>query len=278
MVHKPATISVDVVIARIAAGQHGAITTAQLVSCGLSRTAISKRVRAGRLHRIYHGVYAVGHHRLSNEGMWMAAVLACGKGAVLSHISAAALWRMLKPSHGPIHVTLPHTTGRNKRKGIRIHRSTVLLPSQTTSELNIPVTNPTRTLEDLRRSASPDLYRRARREAEFLRLPLGDHESDGAATELEERFLALCRRHRIPRPDVNVPIGPFIVDFLWRHERLIVEVDGWEGHGSKSAFEDDRARDARLTSLGYRVVRFTWRQLNDTPAEVAAMVQRLLAA
>jgi very-short-patch-repair endonuclease len=235
-------------------------------------------VRAGRLHRVHRGVYAVGHRRLSNEGRWMAAVLACGEEAVLSHFSAAALWRMLKPADGPIHVTLPHTNGRSKRKGIRIHRSTVLLPRHTTSELNIPVTDPTRTLEDLRRSVSPDLYRRARREAEFLRLPLGNVESDGTATELEARLLAVCRRHRIPKPEVNVPVGPYIVDFLWPDHRLVVEVDGWEGHGSKSAFEDDRARDARLTSLGYRVLRFTWRQLNDEPGEVAAILRQLLTA
>jgi very-short-patch-repair endonuclease len=134
------------------------------------------------------------------------------------------------------------------------------------------------TLEDLRRSVSPDLYRRARREAEFLRLPLGNAESDGTATELEARLLAVCRRHRIPKPEVNVPVGPYIVDFLWPDHRLVVEVDGWEGHGSKSAFEDDRARDARLTSLGYRVLRFTWRQLNDEPGEVAAILRQLLTA
>ena len=115
------------------------------------------------------------------------------------------------------------------------------------------------------------------REAEYLRLSIGDwFETDSTRSELEQRFLRLCRRHRIPTPEVNVRLGPLLVDFLWRSERLVVEVDGWESHQTRSAFEADRARDARLKVSGYEVVRFTYRQVVDDGSHVARTVQALL--
>ncbi len=113
----------DAVIAGIAARQHGVLTFAQLVGAGLSRGAIARRAAAGRLHRVHRGVYAVGHVGLSNEGRWMAAVLVCGLGAVLSHRSAAELWTLLGPAGGLIDVTVPTVNGRGRRSGLRIHRS-----------------------------------------------------------------------------------------------------------------------------------------------------------
>jgi very-short-patch-repair endonuclease len=139
------------------------------------------------------------------------------------------------------------------------------------------VTKPARTLEDLRRVLPTTQFAAALREAEYLRLPIGDRfEPDRTRTELEARFLALCRRHRLPRPEVNVRIGPFQVDFLWRDRSLIVEVDGWESHRTRSAFESDRARDARLKIFGYEVVRFTYRQVEDEASQVARTVRALL--
>ena len=112
-----------------------------------------------------------------------------------------------------------------------------------------------------------------------MRLPIGDqHESDGPRTELEDRILALCRRHRLPQPEVNVRVSRYEVDFLWRDKRLIVEVDGWGAHRTRSAFEEDRARDARLALLGYEVVRFTWRQLTRDQPAAARTIRRLLRA
>ena len=112
-----------------------------------------------------------------------------------------------------------------------------------------------------------------------MRLPIGDqHESDGPRTELEDRMLALCRRHRLPQPEVNVRVSRYEVDFLWRDKRLIVEVDGWGAHRTRSAFEEDRARDARLALLGYEVVRFTWRQRTRDQAAVAKTIRELLRA
>jgi very-short-patch-repair endonuclease len=269
--HRP-----DPAIARIAGRQHGAISVQQLYSLGMSSSAIGDRVTAGRLHRIHRGVYAVGHPNIGNEGRWMAAVLTCGDGAVLSHRSAAALWKigLVAPV---IDVTVAGSGGRKRRTGIHLHRSRTLSPADCTDRAGIPVTSPARTLEDLRRILPSKMFARALREAEYLRLPIGDgFNPDRTRTDLEALFLALARRHRLPQPEVNVKIDRFLVDFLWRPQRLIVEVDGWESHRMRSAFEEDRARDARLKVLGYEVLRFTWRQAEDDAAGVALTVRRLL--
>jgi hypothetical protein len=195
-------------------------------------SVIVRRTQKGLLHRIHRGVYAVGHPGLSGEGRWMAAVLACGEGAVLSHRSAAALWTILPPP-SLIDVMVPGTCGRKPRDGISVHRSLTLRPSQTTRRAGIPVTKPSRTLDDLKRVLPSDQFGAALQRAEFLRLPIGEgFEPDHTRSELESRFLALCRRHRVPHPGVNVRVGPFLVDFLWRARRLIVEVDGFGAHGT----------------------------------------------
>jgi very-short-patch-repair endonuclease len=153
------------------------------------------------------------------------------------------------------------------------------LPNAATTRRNgIAVTTPARTLADLRRVVSVDDVRRAIREAEYLRLPIGDLDGieELTRTRLERAFLRLCRRHRLPKPEVNVVIGPYEVDFLWRDRRLIVEVDGYRSHGTRSAFEEDRARDVALTVLGYEVVRFTYRQVTDQPDPVAHALRLLL--
>ncbi len=199
--------------------QHGVVTWAQCRFAGLSREAIGRRVRSGRLHRVFRGVYAVGHAKLSNEGRWMAAVLACGDGAVLSHRSAAELWRLLPPRTGSVDVLVPGTSGRKQRPGIRLHRSTLLTQPDLTRRAAIPVTTPARTLLDLRRRASPDELSRARRQAEFFgyRTEARDRRRPIEMTrnELERRFLRLCQRHHLPSPQVNAPLLGYEVDFLW---------------------------------------------------------------
>jgi very-short-patch-repair endonuclease len=276
MSNKSANPSVEAAIARLASRQHGVVSLAQLTAAGLHRSAVVRRTRKGLLHRIHRGVYAVGHAGLSNEGRWMAAVLASGDGAVLSHRSAAALWT-IAPLPSVIEVMVPGDAGRRPRNGIRIHRSLTLLPSQTTRRAGIPVTKPSRTLEDLKRALPSDQFAAVLRQAEFLRLPIGEElEPDHTRSELESRFLALCRRHRLPKPEVNVRVGPFLVDFLWRSRRLVVELDGFGTHGTRSAFEADRARDIRLKLMGHDVVRFTWRQIVDGASAVAATLRTLL--
>jgi very-short-patch-repair endonuclease len=277
----------DAALARIAARQHGVVSAQQLYAAGLLPSGVSDRVRAARLHRIHRGVYAVGHPNIGNEGRWMAAVLACGERAVLSHRSAAQLWGMIRarrPSSASaygdqdsIDVTVRGDGGRAARAGIRIHRSLTLSPAHLTRRGGIPVTNPARTLEDLRRVLPGKQFAQALREAEFLRLPIGNaFKPDRTRTDLEGMFLSLARRHRLPQPEVNVRIDRYRVDFLWRAQRLIVEVDGWESHRTRSAFEEDRARDARLKILGYEVLRFTWRQIEHDGRAAARAVRELL--
>ncbi len=263
-------------IARIASRQHGVITIAQLGVAGIGRKGASARVRAGRLHRVHRGVYAVGHRRLGNEGRWMAAVLACGEGASLSHRSAAALWGFGAVTSAPVDVSVPGRAGRARRTGINLHRPASLTPADVTARRGIPVTKPSRTLDDLRRIAPPAELRRAIREAEALGFDTGGRDLDPTRSELEHRFLRLCRRHRIPPPRVNVAVDAFVVDFLWPDSRLIVEVDGYRFHGGREAFEADRARDTRLKLLGYDVLRFTWRQLSEQPTAVARALGTLL--
>jgi very-short-patch-repair endonuclease len=280
---------VDLAIAETARAQHGVVTTRQLVKAGLTRAAISKRVAAGRLFRLHQGVYAVGHDALNWESRWMAAVLAYGDGAVLSHASAAALWGLLRPVDGPIDVSVMTHGGRKRRQGIRVHRCPSLagapLPtrglqrrqtSQVTKRHGIPVTTPARTVCDLRRTLPPQLVRRAIRQAEFMGLSLAGIETDRTRSDLEGDFLRLCRHHRLPPPEVNVPFGRWTVDFLWREKRLAVETDSYLTHRGSVAFEDDRARDLDLRRAGFAIHRFSERQLEAEPAAVAADVAAAL--
>ena len=145
----------DARVAAIAAQQHGVVTFRQLREAGVKRGAIAARVERGALHRVHQGVYAVGHAGLSRGGRYMAAVLALGDGAVLSHASAAVLWGLLPPKKvkGPVHVSLPSSNGRRRRAGIAVHR-TRFAPGDLTRRARIPVTSPNRSLLDIRRSLS----------------------------------------------------------------------------------------------------------------------------
>ena len=142
----------------------------------------------------------------------------------------------------------------------------------------IPVTRPGRTLLDLRTMADQDTLRRAARQAEVLGLPLGEFVWDRVTSPLEDLFLRLCRRARLPEPQVNVRIGRDLVDFVWSPQRLAVETDGYRYHHGPVAFEDDRARDNRLTALGYEVLRFTHAMLTNEPRESIALVRERLRA
>ena len=263
-------------IAWFADRQHGLITTAQLRYCDLDRDAIRYRCRLRRLTRIHRGVYAVGHAALSNEGSWMAAVLACGEGAVLSHRSAAQLFTLLPAAVETVHVTVPFKR-RPRHAGIAVHRSRTLNSAAITARDRIPATKPWRTIRDLRCSESPETVRKAIRQAEFLGLPLENISTDRTRSELERMFLALCRRFGLPTPEVNVRLGRHLVDFLFRQQRLAVEVDGWEAHRGHQAFEDDRSRGLDLLKLGFELVRLSFRQIEDEPAFVAAVLRERLA-
>ena len=205
----------------------------------------------------------------------MAAVLACGPGAVLSHRSAAELWQLLKPVDGPIDVTIPAAGGRRHRHGLRIHRSPSLPVRSTTAERGIPVTATARTLADLKHTVPEWLYRRAVRQAEYLGRDTGG-EGDGTRSGLEGAFLRLCRRHGLPEPERNVEVGPFTVDFLWRDAGLVVETDGYAAHRGRQAFLDDRGRELELSARGLRLRRFSDEQIDLEPDRVVDAVVREL--
>jgi very-short-patch-repair endonuclease len=268
----------DALMAQIASRQHGVVSVAQLRHAGLDKDRVRRRVVNGRLHRLHRGVYAVGHRSLPIEARWMAAVLACGEGAVLSHRSAASLWGLLDPKSGSVDVSIPGTPGRGRRAGIRLHRCQSLASDLTTRRLGIPVTAPARTITDLRRMVSSAEYRRAIRQSAVLGLNVGpDIAQDGTRSELEWRFLLLCRNHRLPPPEVNVRIAGLLVDFVWRDQRLIVETDGYKFHRGRAAFEDDRGRDLRLRQIGFDVMHFSYRQVVDQPEQVVSVLRKELS-
>jgi hypothetical protein len=299
-----APVPLDAAIAARAAEQHGVVSRAQLRALGMSDAGISRALARGRLHALHRGVFAVGHTLLRREGHWMAAVLAMGGGARLSHGSAAALWDLGRERGMRIHLTLPGTGGRRRRAGLAIHRARALRPEEVDVHRGIPVTSPARTLLDLAAILDDRGLERALDRAELLELTdypaldalaracfghrgaaklrraLETHEAGTTITKgkLEELFLALCRQYGLPKPLVNAWLEAKEVDFLFPQHRLIVETDGWTHHRGRDAFENDRARDALMARAGYRTLRFTWRQIEHEPASVAATLAATLGA
>lgn len=234
----------------------------------------------------------------------MAAVLAVGTGpqrtrdstlgywgAAVAHRSAACHWNLLPARDYPADVIVKGNGGRMNRRGIRVHRSDLLTLTDVTLRHGIPVTTPARTIADLRRATSqgwpgalpPRELRKAIRQAGVLGLPVGEQTSIGTGqgddrtrSDLELDFLNLCRRHRLPAPEVNVPISSYLVDFFWRDRRLIVETDSYVYHRGEEAFQDDHGRDLDLKGLGYEVVRLSERQINEEPKKVVRILAALL--
>jgi hypothetical protein len=277
-------------IGRLAERQHGVVALRQLQLLGLSKSAVSRRARGGRFHRIHRGVYAVGHPKLTGYGHWMAAVLACGPRAVLSHRSTAGLWGVRPDNRRKSDVSVPSPSARTKQ-AIEIHRSVTLTADDVTTVEGIPCTTLARTLVDLGDVVNRRAVERAVEQAEVLRL-FDLHEAQRAmeragprrgtgllssvledlngptltASHLEEAFLALCRAAALPTPEVNawmtLPDGSAIkVDFLWRSERLAVETDGHPFHRTRQSRERDTKRDQLLRLAGFEPVRFTGRQV-----------------
>ncbi|HEY7622029.1 MAG TPA: type IV toxin-antitoxin system AbiEi family antitoxin domain-containing protein [Solirubrobacteraceae bacterium] len=284
-------------VSELAAEQWGVVSRAQLRAAGVAAANVDYWVQAGRLHVVHRGVYAVGHRSLRREGRFLAAVLACGPGAVLSHRSAAWHWVLLASDQAVVDVIGPRS--RQGGPGIRLHRVRLLDARDTTTHEGIAVTTVARTLLDLAATVRADRLERAC--AQALHLGLYDqraisdvierangHRGRSALmratarepkltkSDWEARMLTLIRDNGLPEPLVNHALiapdhGHVVVDFYWPAHRLIVETDSWSAHGTKAAYETDRARDAALQAAGYRVVRFTW----HTPD--ATTVKRLRA-
>lgn len=295
-------------VARLAEGQHGVVAMDQLRAIGLSERAVHDWTLTGRLHRVHQGVYAVGHARLTREGGYMAAVLACGPDAVLSHRSAADLWGLRRNGRNRIDVTAPCRRGRSP-DGIDAHRDGTLRPQDRAVVDGIPCTSVSRTLLDLAGVLNARQLRNAITAAELLRLldlralrevigrsrgrrgvgrlrrALADYDAaaERAHPGLEREFLALCREADLPSPEVNAAVdlrdgSRLVPDFIWRDARLIVETDDRRSHETASAFERDRRRDQLLAAEGWRVVRCTWAQVTSEPNRLAATIRLLLSA
>ena len=278
----------DVLIARLATRQHGVVTIAQLLACGLDRNAIKYRVRVGRLHLLHRGVYAVGHRPPSPLAAAIAAVLACGPEAVLSHRSAAALWKIVPRWHSPTEVTAPT---KRRLKGIHVHRSQDV---DATTHYGIRVTSPARTLVDLADVLNPKQLTRAMNEALVLRLVTANElatlltrypgrrtsqltpERGATRSPLEDNFVRFLKRHHLPLPELNQTIAGHEVDAVYRTQRLVIELDSRQFHGTTQAFEKDRDRDADLLNAGFSTLRVTDHRLKRHETNEAQRLKTIL--
>ncbi len=274
-------------MAMLATRQYGIVASRQL---DLDAHAVRRRTAAGRLHRVHRGVYAVGHLGLGREARWLAAVLACGDGAVLSHRSAATLWAIRLGELFRAEVTTEYD---RRHAGIATHRAS-LAPQDRAIHRAIPVTSPARTLVDLAHLLHRDELVRALREAMFRRLydraaiqdaltrrpskALAQLLTEASVTQsmLEDRFLEICARHRLPAPQTQHRIGAKRYDFAWPQQRVVVETDSWLAHGTPYAFQADRAQTNALQLAGWLVLRFTWADLTRRGRTVAVSVRRAL--
>lgn len=290
----------ETAVAALARRRRGLVTRADLRACGVSDATIAEWIRRGRLVRIHRGVYAYGHASLTAEGRWLAAVLACGPGAVLSHRSAAAAWALLPSARSRFDVIVAGAGGRELPL-VDAHRCR-LRPDDRTELGGLPITTPMRTLVDLAAVVSPARLERAveaaerlgsldlravdailartprRRGAAALRAALAAHRPEHAWTRsgIERAALALVERAGLPRPQVNTVVAGHEVDLCWPEARLVAELDTTAFHGTVAAFHRDRARDAELAVAGWRVVRLSDRQLAGDPDAVAATLRALL--
>jgi predicted transcriptional regulator of viral defense system len=284
---------IDITLARVAARQHGLLRLVQLLAAGLSRQTISRRVREGRLHRIYQGVYALGHRGLSRHGLWLAGTFAAGAGAGLSHLCATALWDVRELRTDFVDVVAPK---RRRIKGpVRIHVSRTLVPSDITVRKGIPVTTVARTCVDLTDLLTAHQLANVMHEAAYRKclnlaqlaeamarakgrknlhvlekaLALNESGSAGTKSPHEDAFLALLQFAGIPEPLVNIQLLGEEVDFHWPDRRLIVEVDG-SGHTRPRSRRDDARRDRMLSEAGWKVLRFSGDDIAQRPQEVIA--------
>jgi very-short-patch-repair endonuclease/predicted transcriptional regulator of viral defense system len=305
----------DRAILSIASRQHGVVTRAQLAAAGIPMGVVERRLALKKLRRLYRGVYLAAPIE-SAHARTLAAVLACGAltddgflatttvgeaHAVGSHWSALRLFGLARSGLDPASSVNVTVAGRDPRRpGIRIHRVPSLPPNEITMVDGVPVTTAARTLLDLSGGLSArDLERLViealgsrlttkaelvellaryphRRGAATLRMVLGADNPGLARSEAERLFRTFVREGGLPEPEVNVVIGGFEVDFLWRDQRLIVEVDGAAYHSTSDRFETDRRRDRTLVAAGYRVIRVTWWQIKHERIALAVQLARAL--
>lgn len=283
---RPVAGTLDRRLAARAATTRGIVDLEDTDAVGLSRRAVSRRVAAGRLHRVHPGVFAVGHPGIDARARAVAALKAAGPAALLSHLSAVALWDLGPWPEAP-HVTLP---SRRRLAGVVTHR-TRTMPTRVVRNGMRTTSAPQALLDfaeimseaEVSRVLNEALYaRRTSIEAleRFLSARPGRHgvavlrgllpDAGARHSLLEDEFFCLLRAARLPRPLSNVRVAGHIVDFWWPDARLVVETDGWAAHGTPLRFESDRERDADLLAAGQRVLRITRRALRTRPYAVTA--------
>jgi very-short-patch-repair endonuclease len=270
-----------------------------LTGVGLTESAVNRRAAKGALHRVHRGVYLVGHEALAPLAREMAALLAAGPHAVISHSSAAHLWNFAPADEVGVHVTVIGTR-RRSRPGLIVHSASSLETRDIRRLHDLPATAPARTLLDLAATGYRDLDRAfgdahaqrlvTAREIEQLldragpragtraiRALLNDNASGFTRSEAERLLRALIRSANLPRPLFNARVAGFEVDAVWPDRRLVVEIDGYAYHGHRAQFERDRRKDLALTAAGYRVIRISWRQLTQEPFALIAVISAALS-
>jgi very-short-patch-repair endonuclease len=290
----------DQVVGGFADRQHGVVSREQLLAAGQTPRVIRRAVEAGRLRLVFRGVYAVGHVALRREGWWMAALLACGEGAALSHRTAATVWGLTTGPTLPIDVTTSTDHGRKHRQ-ITTHRMLVA-PLDAVVRDNLRVTTPSRTIVDLAATLKGRALREVVERAQDLNrfdptdirdtlahtprrpgtkrlndlITLMAPDDDNARSHLERLFLALTRKAKLPKPTANHEIAGRRRDFAWPDQRLVVETDGYRYHASRTAKRRDNRRDRELTAVGWRPVRFTYEEVAFEPSMVGEELAQLL--
>lgn len=287
-------------LADLAGRQYGVVSIRQLEGLGYSRDAVSYGARSGRLYRLHRGVYAVGHRCLTWEGHCLAAVLACSPNALASHMTAGWIWGLLGNRPGTFHVTAP--TRRHRRADLHLHYARLVDDDRAICN-GIPVTAVPRTLLDLATCLSTSRLDHALERSEELRLldlcgldalltragthpgvarlrhALAIYRGSPAFTRsrLERRFRELMKRSGLPMPSMNFHEGEYELDAYWQAERFVVELDVYETHGSRAAFERDRIRQENLKLMGIEMIRVTGARLDREPTAVIERVATLLA-
>ncbi|HEU4721780.1 MAG TPA: type IV toxin-antitoxin system AbiEi family antitoxin domain-containing protein [Gemmatimonadaceae bacterium] len=288
----------------LAARQHGVVSRGQLLDAGVTATMIDKRVARGRLVPLHRGVYAVGHAHLRPNGYRLAAVLAVGPGAALSHRDAAALHGIRDGGGTRIDVSTP--AERRSTRRIRVHGRRRLDPRDVMSIEGIPVTTIARTLVDLGEVLAHQPLTKAVGEAERQRAldvrgieevlgrvrgrrgrslvavraalsELAAHGTQLTRSPLEDRLLPLLDARDLPRPATNAYVEGYECDAVWHRQRLVVELDGWDAHKTRRAFQHDRTKANALTNAGWAVLRFTHADVAGRPHETAAAIAAQLS-
>jgi very-short-patch-repair endonuclease len=288
-------------IATLTERQQGQVTRAQLLEMEVGRGAIAYGLRQGRIHETFTGVYAIGDLALPPLWREMGAALTCGEEAFICDHSGAAVWGVRPRRAGDVDVTVPYR--RNPRRaGVRVHRARIIDRQDLVVLDGVPVASPALVLLQVVAELSFTEFERAFDDAlrrklitladargvlarypgrpgagRFAQFSASEHALEITYSDAEQRMKALIKKGGLPMPVLNIRRGRVVPDFIWKRERVIVEVDGFEGHGTRRAFEDDRARDAKLEAEGWTVLRFTWRQLKFEPEVVLVRLAQVLA-